>query len=67
MAPPKDPENVTCPDCGEDAKLVPHSPFRYPGIDPFQHRIVRCPDHGKQKIAVNYVEEDNQLMQTGEA
>ncbi len=64
MPAPKEPEEVYCPECGEEAKLVPHSPFSHPGVDPHQERIVICQgDHWKQKIELEYIEDQNQLVQ----
>jgi len=65
MAPPEVPDELDCPKCGEPSKVLPHSPFRFPGVDPFQTKIVRCDNHGKQKVSVDVDTETNQIVPVG--
>lgn len=65
MPAPEEPQETKCPECGQEATLIPHNPLRHPGIDPHQRRIVICSEHGKQKIELEYIEEENRLVQKG--
>ena len=63
MAPPEVPSQLDCPKCGEPSKVLPHTPIRFPGIDPHQTRVIRCSEHGKQKVPVEI--NQNEIVPAG--
>jgi len=66
VVPPEVPDTLPCPEGGEPSKVLPHTPIRFPGIDPHQTRVIRCSKHGKQKVAVKVDSEANEIVPASE-
>lgn len=64
MSAPDVPEQLPCPEGEEEhmAEVIPHHPFRFPGIDPHQTRVVSCDEHGRHKVDVRVDTEANRIV-----